>query len=482
MNYHFVGYFLGILLFVLGVLQLIPAALDFIWESNNTRSFMMGAFFSMFVGGALIFSNMGYDRTMSIRDGFSLSCFALIFTSLFAAFPIWLSDLNLSAIDSVFEATSGITTTGSSVIVNLGEASYGLLFWRSLLQWIGGFGFLIFASVLLPYLRVGGMQFFRTEASGQSSKILPRSRDVLSLMFVVYAGLTIVCAALYWALGMQGFDAVNYAMTTLSSGGFATQNDSFYFYRGHYGLLGTAVVFMILSALPFVLYVKFMTKGKKNFLQDEQLVAFLLILFGSILVMGLWLYHVRDEAAFYSVLYAAFSVTSILTTTGFWMVDYSDWGLFSAFFFLFLTYIGACAGSTGGGLKIMRIIIVSKVMVSHLKSLIFPNGRFLFRYQGQSIGQDVVMTVLGFLCLYVVTNAVLTVLLALTGVEFQTAMSAAASAIANVGPGIGSEIGPGGTYTDLPEMAKILLSLGMVIGRLEILTFFILFSSRFWTE
>lgn len=482
MNYHFVGYFLGLVLFGLGALQLIPAALDYVWDSNNARSFVMGAFFSMFVGGALVFSNMGYDRHMSVRDGFVLASLSLVCMSLFAAFPIWLSDLNLSAVDAIFEATSGTTTTGASVIVNLGEASYGLLFWRSMLQWLGGFGFLMFATVLLPYLRVGGMQFFRTESTGQSSKILPRSQDVLGLMFAVYAALSILCGLLYWAMGMQGFDAINYAMTTVSSGGFATQNDSFYFYRGHYGLLYTAILFMILSALPYVLYVKWMTKGKSSFGTDEQFLAFMGILAICISLMALWLYHIQDQTTFYSILHAAFSVTSILTTTGFWMVDYSGWGLFAAFFFLFLTYVGACAGSTGGGLKIMRLLIVSKVMISHLQSLIYPSGRFVFRYQGQSIGQDVVMTVLGFLCLYVVTNTLLTIMLAMTGVELQTAMSAAASAIANVGPGIGDEIGPGGNYADFPDMAKIFLGMGMIVGRLEILTVFILFSSRFWRD
>lgn len=479
MNFQIVGLTLGILLVILGLAEMVPAILDRLEGHPNAAAFFVSGVVSFFFGGSLIVANNTKAFTMTVRDAFLVTTLSWMIVSLFAALPFYLSDLKPDFADSIFESVSGITTTGSTVFVGLDQMSRGILLWRSIIQWIGGIGIIGFAIVLLPFLRVGGMQLFRTESSDRSEKVLPKTGDTLFLLLQVYILLTGFCCVVYKTFGMNWFEAVNHAMTTIATGGYSTHDSSFGFYDS-YALHMAASFFMLLGSLPFILYVKILAQGKFDFFRDEQVRAFLLIIGCLITVMTGWLWWQADYSLADSFRHATFNLISVITTTGFATTDYMAWGPFAVGIFFFVTYIGGCAGSTSGGIKIMRLIIVIKGVIKQMKMLIYPRGIFNMYFQGRLIGGSLVANVLGFLCLYVFANTILTLALTWTGLDFATAVSGAATALANVGPGIGGIIGPAGNFATLPDAAKWLLSAGMILGRLEILTVAVLFSFQFW--
>jgi trk system potassium uptake protein TrkH len=479
MRFQIIGFTLGLLLTILGFAGLVPALMDWSMGHDNAQVFFFNAIVSIFFGGALVITNQSFERNLSLREAFLLTTLSWIFISVFAALPLYMADLDLSYAQAYFEAMSGFTTTGSTVIVGLEQHSKGALIWRSMMQWIGGVGIVAFAIILLPFLRIGGMQLFQTESSDKSDKIMERSNNVVSSLLYVYGFLTLICAVVYYILGMSWFDAVNHAMTTIATGGYSTYDTSF----GHYQqplLHYAASFFMILGGLPFVLFIKFLFQGQFVFWKDDQVRFFLYFVVVLSIVMTSWVFLKTDNTLEESFRYSIFSIVSIITTTGYAIVDYTLWGSFAVVFFLFLTYFGACAGSTSGGIKIMRIVISMKVVSRQFKTLLYPNGVFALTYQEKNIDNAAVLAVLVFLSLYVLLNAILTLALTLVGLDFYTAISGAATAIANVGPGIGSVIGPVGNFSSLPDSALWLLSFGMLMGRLEILTVAVLFSPQFW--
>lgn len=479
MNYKVILFTIGVLVFCIGLAELLPAYLEYHEGRANAAAFLESAFFSLFIGGLLIFSNRFTSPSLSVRQGFMLTVCSWLVMSLFAAIPLYISNLHLRFVDAFFEAISGITTTGSTVLSDLEHISPGILLWRSLIQWIGGIGVIAFAIVFLPFLRVGGMQLFQTESSDTYEKVMPRSRMVVASLLKVYVVLTVLCLLLYHKFGMGWFDAINHALTTVPTGGYSTYDTSF----GHFEsarLQITATVFMFLGSIPFILYVKLAFKRQFGFFKDDQVKAYLLMLSVLIPCLGLWLwthspYHLGE-----SLRLAAFNIVSVVTTTGYAVTDYTSWGHFPILFFFFLTYLGACAGSTSGGLKVMRIVILVKAVKKQFRQLLYPNGVFAISYQGQPVQNRLVSTVLGFLSTYVVVNVLLSIALAMTGLDAETALSAAATSIANVGPGIGEFIGPSGNFAGLPDTAKWLLCLGMLAGRLEILTVMVLFAKDYW--
>ncbi|MCC6597988.1 MAG: TrkH family potassium uptake protein [Alphaproteobacteria bacterium] len=479
MKFQIVGFTLGMLIGIVGLAELVPALIDGMHHHPNAHVFLINAIVCLFFGGGLIITNYSFEKKMSVREAFLLTTLSWGFLAFFAALPLYMSDLDIKFVDAYFEATSGITTTGSTVLYGLDQMSHGVLFWRSMIQWIGGIGIIAFAIVFLPFLRVGGMQLFQTESSDRSDKIMPRSGSVVSAVFKVYCGLTIVCMGTYYALGMSWFDAVNHAMTTVSTAGFSTHDKSFGFFENpalHY----SASFFMFASALPFVLFIKFFVRGNFAFWQDEQVRVLSFIVIGIVGAMTFWLWNATDYTFEYCFRHSLFNLVSIITTTGFATTDYMLWGNFAVVAALMATYIGGCAGSTAGGPKIMRIIIAAKVMNRQIKAPLYPNGIFALRYQGKTLDKGVITSTLGFLSFYVVCNVFLTIGIALTGVDFMTAISSAATAVGNVGAGVGPIVGPAGNFSLLPDGAKWLMSFAMMLGRLEILTVFVLFSSIYW--
>jgi len=478
-KYQIIGFTIGILLVIVGVAELIPALLDFKDGHLNASDFLVCSVVSIFFGGSLILANRNHKSKLNLKQTFMLTTLSWALMSLFAALPLYFSDMDFTFTDAAFEAVSGITTTGSTVINGLDDMSRGVLLWRSIMQWIGGIGIIAFAIVILPFLRIGGMQLFHTESSDQSEKTMPKTLNLVTSILIIYVALTIICAVLYNAFGMTVFNAINHAMTTVPTGGFSTHDASF----GHYdsaALQYIASLFMILGSIPFVLFVKFVFQGKFEFFKDEQLKVYLSILFGLICLLSIWLWWNSAYSLSQSIQYSVFNIVSVITTTGYATIDYTAWGVFAVAFFLFITYIGACSGSTSGGIKIMRLIVATKLINWQVKRLTFPSAMFSMRYQRRVMPPSLAMDVMSFMGLYVAANVILAVALALLGLDFETAISGAATALANVGPGIGDTIGPSGNFSSLPDTAKWLLSAGMILGRLEIMTICVLFTRSYW--
>ncbi len=481
MRTEVIGFTVGTLLTILGLAELVPAIVDWSHDHVNAYDFFLNSIICLFFGVSLTISNFRYGKTITIRESFLLTTLSWVFLCFFATLPIYMSDLGISFVDAFFESVSGLTATGSTVFYNLDEMSHGILIWRSLLQWIGGIGFIAFAIILLPFLRVGGMQLFQTESSDRYEKIMPKSGEIIVSLLQVYLGLTVACGLTYFLLGMSAFDAVNHAMTTIATGGYSTHDKSFGFFDSAF-LQYACCFFMVIGALPFILYIKFFFQGRFEFFNDDQVKAFFGIIMVLVLILFLRLYFSHGFAFEESLRLSLFNIISVITTTGYATADYSGWDHFSLMFFFFIVYLGGCAGSTSGGIKTMRIVLAIKAVFWQFKTIIYPHGVFTMRYQGRPVDRALVSTVLGFLSLFVVANVFFTVILTFVGVDFETAISSAAAVLANVGPGVGDVVGPSGNFSSLPDAAKWILSAGMILGRLEILTILILFTPYYWKK
>ena len=474
-----IGHVLGILSLIYGFAMMIPFVFEFNRAGDHMDTFLISAFLSLFVGGLLYFINQ--DRKLEIypKQAFLLTSICWIWMSFLCALPLYMSHLGLSLTDAVFEAVSGLTTTGSTVLVGLENLPSGILVWRSLTQWFGGFGIIAFAIILLPILRIGGMQLFHSESSDRSRKAVPLTVDYLYLLVAIYVALTLACIISYNILGMNFFEALNHGLTTVSTGGYSIYDSSF----GHFDslpLYSVSIIFMLSGAIPFVLYVHLVKKGTFNFFKDEQFKGFLFIALWASLVIALSIIFLPEKFSLTHLIPIVFSVVSVMTTTGYAVVDYQNWGLLALGIFFFLTYFGGCAGSTAGGLKIFRLLILFRVIALQLKKLVYPRGVFTVKFNGKNVEIEQVMSIMAFFFLYVLTNIIVAILLSLTGVDFITALSGAATAVANVGPGLGDVIGPAGNFASLSDFAKWTLSIGMLAGRLEILTILLLFVPHVW--
>lgn len=479
LNLRPVLFVLGCLLTALGVAMLVPLVVEAAIGAGDWVVFAGSAGITIFVGGALVLANRGGAATFGLREGFLLT--TLIWSSLagFAALPFLFAGLGIGFADAVFEAVSGITTTGATVLAGLDTMPPGILIWRALLQWLGGIGILVMAIVLLPFLRVGGMQLFRTESSDRSDKALPTLRDVAAVTFAVYLTLSALCALLYWAAGMTPFDAIAHMMSTVATGGYSTKDASI----GHFdsaAIHWIAITFMILGALPFMLYIRTVTGEWGALWYNTQVQWFLGFLAFLIVVMTSWLVLARDETPLAALTLAAFNLTSVLTTTGYASSDYSAWGEFPIVLFFLILFVGGCAGSTSGGIKVLRFEVMAKILDTQVRRLIHPRGVFPLAYGGRPITADIQISVIGFVALFIATFVVGAAILGMLGLDFVTAISGSAAAITNVGPGLGPVIGPAGSFASLPDAAKWVLAVQMMLGRLELFTVFVLLMPSFW--
>lgn len=384
----------------------------------------------------------------------------------------------LTEVDAVFEAMSGITTTGSSVMTGLDNTPRGILMWRAMLQGMGGVGFVVTAIALLPMLKVGGMQLFRTESSDKGDKELASAARFAGATMIVYVLLIVICIVFFLAGGMTTFDAVAHALATISTGGFSTHDASFGFFGSPF-LQWSATLFMLLGALPMAWYIRAFQRG---ILASEQVRAMLISLSVSIAVISVWLVHTSHMAPLDALRLVAFNVVSVVTTTGFATADYTTWGPFAVAAFFFLTAAGGCTGSTAGGAKAMRWIIVVRRVRIQIRRIGFSHSVTALKYEGRTVGNDVLSGVVAFFSFYVATILVLAAALSLTGLDVSTSLSGALTAVANVGPGVGPVIGPAGNFAGLGDTAKLLLVFGMFAGRLEMLTVYVLFTATFWRE
>jgi trk system potassium uptake protein TrkH len=474
-----IALFAGVLVAMLGAMMLIPALVDLALDAPNWSVFLVSAIITLFAGGAMTVATWGWRGTLSIRQAFVLTSVVWLLMAGFAALPLYLADAGLSFTDAAFEAMSGITTTGSTVVVGLDSLSRGFLLWRALLQWLGGIGIIVMALAVLPMLQVGGMQLFRIESSDTSEKILPRAAQIAGSIAGVYFVLSVACMVAYRLAGMETFDAIVHAMTTISTGGFSSHDRSFGHFESHATEV-VAVAFMLAGSLPFILYLQGARGRPGAIVRDSQVqwflgaaAAFILVAFVYQLIEGIY-------PAPQALRHAAFNVVSVITTTGYASDDYGAWGTFAPAFFFFIMFTGGCTGSTTGSVKIFRFQVLFQHMRVQLARVSYPHGVFTPRFNGRPIQDEASRSVMAFVLLFFICFAVLAVALGLLGLDSITAMSAAATAITNVGPGLGDIIGPAGTFADLPDAAKWLLAFAMLLGRLEVLTVLVLFTPAFW--
>ena len=459
--------------------MLIPFFVQFIYGEEN-GTFLPSACVTAFIGILLVLTNLEENRKLNLQQAFLLTTLSWLSIAIFGCIPFLLSDLNLSFVDSFFESMSGITTTGSTIITHLDNAPKSILIWRAILQWLGGIGVIVMAITILPLLNVGGMSLFRMENSDTTEKILPRTREVASIISMIYLMLTFFCGIAYWSVGMNIFDSVAHSMTTIATGGFSTYSSSI----GHFQnpkIEIVSIIFIILGSIPFIAYLKFIKGDRKIFLKDNQIKGLFYILFISVLLMFLYLIISNKEYSFLENLrISAFNVVSILSGTGYVTSDFSLWGKFPLIFFLFLMFVGGCAGSTTCGIKIFRFQILKLFVLNQIKKLIYPNGVFPMKYNNKKISNPFIYSIIAFIFLYFFIFFILAALISLDGLDFVTALSGSASAISNVGPGLGDVIGPNGNFSDLPNFSKLSLSLGMLLGRLELFAVLVLFFPSFW--
>ena len=475
-NYKTVFFTLGVLQIILGIFMLIPIIIQFYYDEIDSSFF--GASIVTIIFGTLFFlSNLDHEKKLNLQQAFLLTALSWLSIAIFGSLPFVFSSLNFSFTNAFFESMSGITTTGSTIISNLENMPKGILLWRALLQWLGGIGIIVMAITLMPIMNVGGMQLFKISSNDTSEKILPKSKEIALRLIYIYSVLTLLCAISYKILGMNFFDSLTHSMTTIATGGFSNYNESIGFFDS-FSIEISAMIFIILGSLPFIAYIKFLSGNKKIFFSDIQITTFIKIIIFSILVLSIYL--ILDNSNELNLRLIFFNVISILTGTGYVNAQFDNWGGFPLILFLVLMFIGGCAGSTTCGIKIFRIQILYSLISNQLKKIIFPKGVFVLKYDKNPVDNNFIASIISFIYLYLVIFFIITALLSLTGLDFITSISGAATSISNVGPGLGSVIGPNGNFSSLPDVSKWILAIGMILGRLELFAILVLFLPSFW--
>ena len=470
---------IGRLTAALGLSMAVPALLDLADGSENWRGMALAAFLTTCAGAAgAILGQRRLDGGLGRQQAFLLTVLIWWVLAIFGALPFMLGAPGATYTDAFFEAMSGLTTTGATVFSGLDEAPRGMLFWRALLQWYGGLGIVVVAMVFLPALKIGGMQFFRTEAFDLGSDVLPKAAEVAASLSWIYVALTVACALAYSAAGMSGFDAIAHAMTTVSTGGFGNYDASFGAFSGAAQMV--SVVFMILAALPFIRFMQLSRGQALPLWQDPQVRGFLALVGVATAAVGAWLVLVAGAAEGAALRLALFNVTSIMTGTGYASDDYMAWGGFAVAVIFIVGLIGGCTGSTSCSAKVFRYQILVVALDQQVRRIHNPSGVFPLRYQGRVVEPEIVSSVMAYFFVFVTALSLWAMLLSMLGLDTVTSISGAVSALANIGPGLGAEIGPAGNYAGLPVGAKWLLSVGMFLGRLEFLSVLVLLTPGFW--
>jgi len=460
--------------------MIIPIIIQVIY--NQLDSSFIGAGIITIIFGVLFFlSNLNHDKKLNLQQAFLVTSLSWICIAIFGSLPFIFSSLELTITDALFESMSGITTTGSTIITNLNDAPKAILFWRAILQWLGGIGIIVMAITLMPIMNVGGMQLFKISISDKSEKILPKSKEISIRLILIYSGLTFLCAIFYKAFGMNFFDSLTHSMTTIATGGFSNYNESIGYFNSA-TIEITSIIFIILGSIPFIAYIKFLNGDKKIFISDSQIKLFVKIIIFSILILFFYLVIQNKNFEEISIRAISFNVISILTGTGYVTKEFDNWGSFPLIFFLILMFIGGCAGSTTCGIKIFRVQILYLFLVNQLKKIIYPRGIFVIKYENSSVDEKFMASIISFIYLYIIIFFIITALLSLSGLDFITSISGAATSISNVGPGLGTIIGPNGSFSLLPDFSKWVLSFGMILGRLELFAILVLFLPSFWQK
>ncbi|CAH8211338.1 MULTISPECIES: TrkH family potassium uptake protein [Vibrio] len=478
LNLRPILFVIGLVLSKLALFMYVPTLVAFFTGTSGFLDFAQ----AVIITHVAAFICLSLGRTshfkLSVRDMFLITSLVWTIASAFAALPFVFIN-HISFTDAYFETMSGITTTGSTVLSGLDNMAPSILLWRSILQWLGGVGFIVMAVAVLPMLNVGGMKLFQTESSDWSDKSSPRAKTVAKNIVVVYLVLTLLCLIGYMLTGMTFFEAINHSFTTLSTGGYSTSDGSMNHFSN--GAHWVATLFMFLGGLPFLLFVTALRKRKPQALyKDAQVRGFTYLFLVSSLIITVWLI-VRDGYNWLDALRVSmFNIISVVTTTGFGLEDFTAWGALPSTLFAFLMMAGACSGSTSGGIKVFRFQIAMTLLNKQMMKLIHPSGVFVQRYNQRPVNDDIVRSVVAFGITFFITIIAIAGCLSAMGLDPITSISGSITAVANVGPGMGSVIGPTGNFAPLPDAAKWVLSFGMLMGRLEILTILVLFFPAFW--
>ena len=471
---------LGIMTALLGVAMLPSAIIDIVDGSTQAATFAASGLGAILFGGGLALLSGRREMETGQKEAFLLTVLVWLVLPFFGAVPFMLNGSSLT--DAMFESISGLTTTGATILSGLDDMPRGLLLWRSILQWIGGIGIIVTAIAILPMLRVGGMQLFQIESSDMSGKFLPRVREITTQTGLVYLGLSILCAFAYNLNGMDVFDSINHAMTTMAAGGYSTHDSSFVDQTA--GAQTTAIVFMVLAGLPFAAFVLLVRGNPRLLFSTSQPRTFILIILVATALL-LWYNLMGPGSAVFSDFGTAlrktlFNVITVITGTGYAASNFAAWGPGATAVFLLLMFLGGCAGSAACGIKIFRVEIAARAIFAHAQRMTSPNRLSPVRYNGKVVDEDTIQSVLVFLFLYLATFFIVAVLLGLTGLDPVTSISGAATSVSNVGPGLGSVIGPAGTFQSLPDVSKWICSAAMLLGRLEFVSVFVVLTPRFW--
>ena len=479
-NYKTVFFTLGILQIILGISMVFPIIIQIIFDELDS-SFIGASLITIIFGTLFFLSNLDHDKKLSLQNAFLLTALSWLSIAVFSSLPFIFSNLNLSITDSFFESMSGITTTGSTIITDLNSSPKAILLWRALLQWLGGIGIIVMAITLMPIMNVGGMQLFKVSSSDASEKILPKTKEITLRLILIYLILTFLCSFFYNICGMKFFDSLTHSMTTIATGGFSNYNESIGYFN-NIKIEIVSMIFIILGSIPFIAYIKFLS-GKKNiFYTDTQIKSFIKIIFYSIVILFFYLTIFNKSFSDVSLRSISFNVISILTGTGYVTQKFDNWGSFPLIYFLILMFIGGCAGSTACGIKIFRVQILYLFLKNQLKKIIYPRGIFIIKYDNNNVNEKFMASIIAFIYLYIIIFFIITAMLSLSGLDFTTSISGAATSISNVGPGLGELIGPNGNFSQLPDFSKWILSFGMILGRLELFAILVLFLPSFWVK
>ena len=476
-NYKTVFFTLGLLQIILGLSMIIPILIQIIYDEPDS-GFIISGIITIVFGVLFYLANLDHNKSINLQQAFLLTSLSWLCIAVFGSLPFIFSELNLTITDAFFESMSGITTTGSTIITNLNDVPKAILLWRAMLQWLGGIGIIVMAITLMPIMNVGGMQLFKISSNDNAEKILPKTKEIAIRLIIIYLVLTVICSAMYKIFGMSFFDSFTHSIAT---GGFSNYNESIGYFNNSYIEL-TSIIFILAGSIPFIVYLKFINGDNKIFLQDSQIKSFFKIIFVSVILLFFYVVlksKSLNEISFMSVL---FNVISILTGTGYVTEDFSSWGNFSLLFFLILMFIGGCAGSTACGIKIFRVQILYQFFSNQIKKIIYPHGVFKLKYGSQNINNKFMSSVISFVYLYILIFFIVSALLSATGLDFITSVSAAATSISNVGPGLGETIGPNGNFSSLSDKSKWVLSFAMILGRLELFAILVLFMPAFWRK
>ena len=479
-NYKTVFFTLGILLIILGIAMIVPLVFQLIYKELDS-TFVVSGIITITFGVLFFLSNIDHLKSINTQQAFLLTALSWLSIAVFGSLPFFFSELNLSITDSFFESMSGITTTGATILSNIENSPKGILIWRAMLQWLGGIGVILMAITLMPIMNIGGMQLLKISSYDTSEKILPKSKQISLRLIMVYLFLTLFCAIFYKIFGMNFFDSITHSMTTIATGGFSNYDQSIGYFNNPYIEI-ISILFILLGSIPFILYIKFISDDKKIIFKDEQVKLFFKLCLVSILILFFYLIIFNKDISQVHIRSVIFNVVSILTGTGYVTKEFDQWGNFPLIFFLILMFIGGCAGSTTCGIKVFRVHILYYFVRNQLLKIIYPRAIINLKYNNNKVDDKLIASIISFIYLYILIFFVLASLLTLTGLDFITSISGAASSLSNVGPGLGNEIGPNSNYSGIPDQSKWLLSFGMILGRLEIFAILIIFLPSFWRK